>query len=144
VFPIQLPPLRERGGDVELLVAHFLAALNQAEATAKTLSPAALQRLHAHSWPGNVRELRNLVHQAFILADDEIGLEALPAELGGARPAPAGPLVQLKVGLSLDEADRCLIEATLHECGGDKKKAAQILGISLKTLYNRLKAYQAQ
>jgi two-component system response regulator AtoC len=143
VFPLHLPPLRERGDDIELLVQHFLTVLNQREGTAKRCSRAVLQRLRAYSWPGNVRELKNLVHQVFILADEEIDLGCLPQDFGGAE-APAGPSLHLKVGVSLAEADRRLVLATLNECKGDKRRAAEILGISLKTLYNRLKEYQAE
>jgi len=143
VFPIVLPPLRERGEDVELLVDHFLGLLNSAEGTSKALTRVALQRLRAHSWPGNVRELKNLVHQIFILADDDIGVECLPSDLGGSGPQ-SGSSLHIKVGVSLDEAERRLMLATLNECAGDKKKAAQVLGVSLKTLYNRLKVYQVE
>jgi two-component system response regulator AtoC len=143
VFPIQLPPLRERDDDVELLADHFLGLLNAAEGTTKTFTRAALQRLRTHSWPGNVRELKNLVHQIFILADDEIGVECLPAGFGGSGP-DTGPSLHIKVGIALDEAERRLILATLNERGGDKRKAAEVLGVSLKTLYNRLKAYQVE
>jgi len=145
VFPIHLPPLRERGDDVELLADHFLAALNQEESTSKGFSRAARQRLRTYAWPGNVRELKNVVHRAFILADEEVGPESLPAELGGAIPGEVGgPSMQIKVGTSIAEADRRLILATLDQHGWDKRKAAAILGISLKTLYNRLSAYKAQ
>jgi DNA-binding NtrC family response regulator len=141
VFPISLPPLRERGDDVELLADHFLGLLNAAEGTTKALSRAARQRLRAHHWPGNVRELKNLVQQLFILADDEIGVECLPAELGGELPQ-SGASLHVRVGISLDEAERRLVLATLNECAGDKRKAAEILGVSLKTLYNRLNTYR--
>jgi len=143
VFPIVLPPLRERGDDVELLADHFLGLLNSAEGTTKAFTRAALQRLRAHSWPGNVRELKNLVHQIFILADDEIGVECLPSDLGGSG-SQSGSSLHIKVGVSLDEAERRLMLATLNECAGDKKKAAEVLGVSLKTLYNRLKVYQVE
>jgi two-component system response regulator AtoC len=143
VFPLQLPPLRERGDDVELLAYHFLNELNQQEATAKRFSRPVLQRLRAYGWPGNVRQLKNLVHQVFILADDEIDPSCLPQDFGGTDASPA-PSLHLKVGISLAEADRRLVLATLNECGGDKKRAADILGISLKTLYNRLKEYQVE
>jgi DNA-binding NtrC family response regulator len=143
VFPLQLPPLRERGDDVELLAQDFLAQLNTAEGTAKALTRAALQRLRLHRWPGNVRELKNLVHHIFILADEEIGVDCLPSEIGGTETA-SGASLHVKVGISLAEADRRLILATLSECQGDKRTAADVLGISLKTLYNRLKAYQIQ
>jgi DNA-binding NtrC family response regulator len=140
VFPIHLPPLRERGDDVELLAEYFLGLLNSTEGTSKKFTRAALQRLRAHSWPGNVREMKNLVHQIFILADDEIGVECLPQDLGGDGPQ-TGPSLHIKVGVSLDETERRLILATLNECAGDKRKAAEVLGVSLKTLYNRLKVY---
>ena len=143
VFPIVLPPLRERGDDVELLADHFLGLLNTAEGTTKAFTRAALQRLRAHSWPGNVRELKNLVHQIFILADDDIGVECLPPDLGGSGPQ-SGSSLHIKVGVSLDEAERRLMLATLNECAGDKKKAAEVLGVSLKTLYNRLKVYKVE
>jgi two-component system, NtrC family, response regulator HydG len=141
VFPLQLPPLRERGNDVELLADYFLGLLNQAEGTSKKLTREALERLGGHSWPGNVRELKNLIHHTFILADDEIGVECLPSDLGAASTSSPAHL-HVKVGISLAEAERRLILATLHECNGDKKRAAAILRVSLKTLYNRLKLYQ--
>jgi DNA-binding NtrC family response regulator len=142
VFPIHLPPLRERGGDIELLAEDFLAQLNTAEGADKMLTKAAMERLRAHAWPGNVRELKNLVHHAFILADDEIGPNCLPLELAGGGDLSRASL-QLKVGVSLAEADRRLILATLNEFGNDKKKTAEVLGISLKTLYNRINDYKA-
>src|SRR5439155_1547405 len=78
VFPIRLPALRERAGDVELLAGAFLAEFNAAEGTRKGISRAALELLRGHSWPGNVRELKNAVHRAFILADEEISPGHLP------------------------------------------------------------------
>jgi two-component system, NtrC family, response regulator AtoC len=137
VFPIQLPPLRERLEDVELLARQFLVDLNKQEGTEKEFTRAALQRLRGHTWPGNVRELKNLVHRAFILSPETVGLEALPL---GVEPV-ADSSMSVKVGTSLDELERRVILATLEHCEGDKKKAAVILKISLKTLYNRLNAY---
>lgn len=143
VFPIHVPPLRDRGADIDLLSDHFLAALNEAESVAKVFSRAARERLRSHSWPGNVRQLQNLVHHAFILADDEIGPECLPEEIAGANDS-GKPGLNMKVGMSISEANYRLILATLEECGGDKNKAARILGVSLKTLYNRLNAYKTE
>ena len=147
VFPIRLPPLRERTGDVELLVEYFLSQLNEAGGTSKRCTREALARLQAHHWPGNVRELKNLVHRAYILADADIDPSCLPPT--GAAPSGApeagmdGSVLQLKVGCSVAEAERRLILATLDACGGNKEKAAKMLGISLKTLYNRLNEYRA-
>ena len=139
VFPIALPPLRDRREDVDLLAEHFLALLNKEHDTSKEFTRPALNRLRSHHWPGNVRELRNLVHRAFILAEDHIGLDCLPLGV----QESAGSSLALKVGTSLGEAERRLILATLEECEGDKKKAAEVLGISLKTLYNRLNEYKS-
>jgi len=142
VFPIHLPPLRERGEDIVLLAEHFLALLNQTEGADKAFARAAIQKLRGHSWPGNVRELKNVIHQAFILADQEINGNCLPLPLAGDSEDPSQPTLQIKVGTSLGEADRRLILATLDQMGGDKRKVAQILGISVKTLYNRLNEYR--
>ncbi len=147
VFPIELPPLRERGDDVELLAEHFLLLLNQADGTKKRFTRSAMQRLRSHNWPGNVRELKNLVHHAFILADSDIGTECLPLDQtnGVAPPSPgSGNGLQFTVGVSLAEVSRSLILATLEHFGGDKKKTATVLGISLKTLYNRLNEFEPE
>src|SRR5919108_665383 len=138
VFPIHMPPLRERGTDIELLAEHFLSALNKQEATSKKFAPATVAALYAHSWPGNVRELKNYVQRAFILADDVIDPHLAPAAVAAPESAP---LLSVRVGTTLDEVSRRLIEATLAQCGS-KRKAADMLGISLKTLYNRLAAYK--
>jgi DNA-binding NtrC family response regulator len=142
VFPIRLPPLRDREGDLELLALHFLDRLNELHDTKKRIVGAVFERLAEHAWPGNVRELKNVIERAFILADDEITPELLPAELEGAG-APSGPYVRVKVGASLEEAEKRLILATLDQLEGNKKVAAEVLGISLKTLYNRLNSYES-
>lgn len=77
VFPIPLPPLRDRGDDVERLAEHFIGELNAANGMAKRFTSAGVERLRRHAWPGNLRELKNAVHHDFILADKELGLEAL-------------------------------------------------------------------
>lgn len=140
VFPIHLPPLRERGTDIELLAEHFLAELNEQEQANKRFSPEAVAALYAHSWPGNVRELKNYVHRAFILADEVIEAELAPEAF--LQPAHS-PVLTIRIGTPLEEVNRRVMEATLLECGNVKRKAAEMLGISLKTLYNRLAAYNA-
>jgi two-component system response regulator AtoC len=140
VLPVELPPLRERRDDIELLAEYFLDELNKEGGTSKRFTGAALLRLRSHSWPGNVRELRNVIHRAYILAEGDIGLDTLP--LGVAEDTPATGLV-LKVGTSIAEAERRLVLATLEHFEGDKKKTAAMLKISLKTLYNRLNVYHA-
>jgi DNA-binding NtrC family response regulator len=140
VFPIQLPPLRDRGDDIDLLAESFLAELNQAEGTSKRFTPACLARLHQHGWPGNVRELHNTIRRAFILSDEEVGVESLP--VGAAEGAPTVSLTT-RLGSSIAEAERRLILATLEHCAGDKRRAADVLKVSLKTLYSRLNEYKA-
>jgi two-component system, NtrC family, response regulator AtoC len=139
VFPIAMPPLRDRGNDIELLAQHFLEVLNKQENTTKSFAPATLAALYAHTWPGNVRELKNYAQRAYILADEVIEADLAPAAV--AAPDSAS-LLTVRVGSTLDEVSRRLIEATLAECGS-KRKAADMLGISLKTLYNRLAVYKA-
>jgi DNA-binding NtrC family response regulator len=144
VFPILLPPLRERGDDVEQLASHFLAELNREEGTDKQFARSALARLRLHAWPGNVRELRNVVQRAFIVAEETIGADHVPlkAPLVG-EPEGGSPDHGLVVypGTPIAEVERRLILATLEHCDRDKKRAAEALGISLKTLYNRLNEY---
>jgi two-component system, NtrC family, response regulator AtoC len=143
VFPIHLPPVRERGDDIPLLAKHFLEELNVAESTAKTLAPDAIRRLQEYDWPGNVRELANVVRRSYIMADDVVDASCLPPELGRAKRVVSGPTFQVRVGSKIAEMERSLILATLEQCSGTKEEAASMLGISLKTLYNRLREYNA-
>ena len=145
VCQLRVPPLRERGEDAELLANYFLQVLNVEEGTAKRLSPDSGDCLAAYDWPGNVRELRNAVHRAFILAEGDLDLRS-------AIDRPTAPLssigdadcLRIPVGTPLAEAERWMILATLRKCEGNKTRAAALLGVSLKTLYNRLHAYRAQ
>ena len=141
VFPIVLPPLCDREGDVLLLAERFVESLNAAEGTAKRLSAAARECIQTYPWPGNVRELKNQLNRAFIMSEDKIELGDLQAEAAPAATLTPGAKQAPDMGASLDNAERQHILATLEHCGGDKKKAAGILGISLKTLYNRLNQY---
>ena len=143
VFPIAVPPLRTRSDDVEALALHFLAELNQRAPEAKRWTVAALEQLKQNQWPGNVRELRNVVQRAFILCDDEITVDALPVAQAAPFLAAASPVLQFRLGGSIAAAERRVILATLEMEHGDKRKAALVLGISLKTLYNRLGIYRA-
>jgi DNA-binding NtrC family response regulator len=151
VYPIELPPLRERPGDVEILANHFLDALNQKHEKDKVFAPEALERLATHTWPGNVRELRNAIERAFILSGDRIGTERLPVTNGTRPPVPAvveapaeaGLRVRAEVGMTIADVEKRLILATLHDVG-ERKTASELLGISVKTLYNRLKTYEEE
>jgi DNA-binding NtrC family response regulator len=143
VFPIELPPLRARGEDVGLLAEFFLEQVNEREGTRKRLSPRALARLQALSWPGNVRELKNVVERAAILADVTIDAETLPVPPADT-PLSDDTTFEVRVGTPLAEIERRMILATLESLDGNKRRTAEVLGISLKTLYNRLNVYEAQ
>jgi two-component system response regulator AtoC len=115
-LPIPLPPLQERGDDVELLANHFLAELNREEGTEKRFTAPALVRLRSHAWPGNVRELGNVVHRAFIVSDETIGADALPPP-AGAVPAAGeveGGRLLFRPGTRIAEVEKALIVATLE------------------------------
>jgi DNA-binding NtrC family response regulator len=142
VFPVDMPPLRTRGGDVELLAEHFLAELNGQARTQKRLSALARMTLKQHSWPGNVRELKNCIERAFILCDAVLELTPLlpgPAREGA--PAADAERLSIRVGSRIHDMERSLIEATLDYFKGNKRRAADALGCSLKTLYNKLNGY---
>jgi DNA-binding NtrC family response regulator len=146
VFPIVLPPLRERIEDIALLAEHFLAEVNAAEGSAKRFSAEALDKLTTYRWPGNVRELRNAVQRAYVMASkDVIGDEWVPGDgaPSAATPARAAPgaSINMAVGTSIAEAERQLIMATFAHYGHNKERTAAVLGVSLKTLYNRLKEF---
>jgi len=140
VVQVFLPPLRERREDIPLLADYFLkkyAARMQKDV--RIIAADALDQLLAHSWPGNVRELENTLQRAIaVIGGDSIQSFQLTPALGGPpRVGVLGPSVLLPVGTTLAEAENKLVSATLAECGGDKEKAAHLLGISSRTLYRR-------
>jgi two-component system, NtrC family, response regulator AtoC len=148
VFPLLLPPLSERGGDVVLLASSFLAQLNEENHTEKTCTPAALQALSARPWPGNVRELRNAVRRAWILCGDvleagDVAGDGQVAPPAGGQPAGSQDELVVRPGMRIKDVERQLIEATLSHVNGNKHTASDLLGISVKTLYTRLSVYAA-
>jgi DNA-binding NtrC family response regulator len=199
VFPIHVPPLRDRLDDIPLLASNFLELLNEKEGKSIAgFEPEVLQALQQHSWPGNVRELRNVINRAYILAwSDTIALSCLPDELKSKVPSSAAPKIpevpakgptpagqaqaaggvlefsvsettkaaeidrgrsenssqrrsgggdamtlEIPVGTSIEEVEKLLIIRTLELNQGNKPKTAEALGISLKTLYNKLERYE--
>ncbi|MFA5488985.1 MAG: sigma-54 dependent transcriptional regulator [Candidimonas sp.] len=143
VFPINLPPLRERREDITTLADDFLRRLNTRYGQNRYFSQAASAAVTRYDWPGNVRELRNFVRRAFILAEgDELDADTL-LPYGDAGGWSGVHHIHVPLGVTLAEADRMMIMATLEKCGGVRKDTAQLLGISQKTLYNRLDAYAA-
>jgi DNA-binding NtrC family response regulator len=149
VFHVELPPLRVRREDIGALCDALVPQLNKRhECHVSGLDPAALDALHAHDWPGNVRELRNALERAVILAGQGlIRREHLPrftAQAASPEPEPALGSVHLPVGTTVDQAERALIELTLRHTSGNRTRAASILGISIKTLFNKLREYGAE
>ena len=143
VFPIHMPPLRDRGNDIDLLAERFLADLNGQAAAQKRLTALSRMTLRQHSWPGNVRELKNCIERAFILGDQWLELAPLiqkPTADNSAAPDDRERL-DIRVGSPIYDMERSLIEATLEYFQGNKRRAAEALGCSLKTLYNKLNAY---
>lgn len=139
VFAIELPPLRDRRDDVPLLIQRFLNEFNATNGKAvKAVDNEAMQVLEQYPWPGNIRELRNVIERATILADgDFIQLRHLPPLLV-TRGEETLPTMTLTPGTTVDEAERRLILLTLDHTHNNKTRAAEILGISLKTLHNKL------
>jgi two-component system response regulator AtoC len=140
VFPLRLPPLRDRKDDIDILANFFLEDLCGSEKKRKTLTPDAYEKMNSHNWPGNVRELKNALHRAYIMADEEITAECLfdicPPPVG----AKSKKGREITAGMSISEMENKLIDMTLEYCSGNKESAAEMLGVSVKTLYNKLKA----
>ncbi len=141
-FSIELPPLRERREDISHLAQAFLAdAAASHNKPFRHLTPEAMQLLHTYSWPGNIRELKTVIERAVLFCTDN---EIKPAYIEESlKETPSDPgMLSLPVGTSLDEAERALIQKTLRLTRGSKPKAAKLLGISLKTFYNKLQKYK--
>ncbi len=165
VVNLEIPPLKDRPGDILPLAEHFLAKFAEANHVAeRPLAEAARRKLTAHDWPGNVRELENAMHRAVLLSGgDEIGAEAIHVAGhvtgrvaghvaghvagmgdGDGAGASARPAAANLVGKTVAEVERELIIDTLEHCLGNRTHAANILGISIRTLRNKLKQYNAQ
>jgi transcriptional regulator with PAS, ATPase and Fis domain len=146
VFNIHMPPLREHKEDIPVLVELLLAEMGTKHGRkVSAISEAVLNQFNNYSWPGNVRELRNTIERAVIVCDaGVIETKHLPPGFGQAplRTAANDPdAVRLGVGTTVEEAEKMLILKTLEATSNNKTRAAEILGISLKTLHNKLKEY---
>jgi len=163
VFHVHLPPLRERKEDIAAIAESLIGDLNRKhECRVTDISPDVMVARERHNWPGNVRELRNVLERAIILAGEgPIEMKYLPAFLqtgrttaataaAGATPVPERPVeddstcVKFPIGSTVEEAEKGLILRTLEHTRNNKTRAAEILGISLKTLHNKLKEYGAK
>jgi DNA-binding NtrC family response regulator len=139
VFAMELPPLRQRKEDLPLLIQSFLAEFNERNnKKVSALDPAAMRILEQYNWPGNVRELRNVIERAVILSQGEfVDPKHLPPLVTDS-PDVVKPTLSLAPGTTVEEAERRLILMTLEHTRDNKTRAAEILGISLKTLHNKL------
>lgn len=150
ILAIQLPPLRERGQDVDLLAGHFISLLNGRYGSEKRLHPETVAALRRHDWPGNVRELLHVIESAIVVCEGlEIRPEHLPRAVRPAGPSTASSIAPSRYATSthdehiptLLELERIHIERVLSGCGGHRGRAAQLLGISERNLYRKLREY---
>jgi transcriptional regulator with PAS, ATPase and Fis domain len=142
VFSIGLPPLRERREDIPLLVQHFINKYNKEfSKSVNGISRDAMHRLERCLWPGNVRELENTVQRSLVLTDNgrKITEKQLPDRVFGR--SERDDAIYFKLGMTLEEVQKRMIEATLRKCNGNKAAASRMLGITRRTLYNNLVRY---
>ena len=143
VLPVSVPPLRERPGDIPALAAAFLARMRTGRAGPAEITPRAMAALQAYPWPGNVRELRNIVERMAVLAPPgPVDLPSVPPEVRGTAVGEGPPGEGYAPDLALEEVERRHILRVLDANGGNKTRAAEVLGITVRTLYNRLDAYR--
>jgi DNA-binding NtrC family response regulator len=140
VIAVTAPPLRARREDVPLLVDHFLGVYSQKNGKPRLIaSKAALQHLVDHSWPGNVRELENVIERAVVLCrGEQLGLEDLPEHIARGEGTPIVGQITFSVGTTIEQMELVAIKETLRQVRGDKALAAQLLGISIRTIYRKL------
>jgi DNA-binding NtrC family response regulator len=142
VVRVRMPALRERAEDIPLLVEEFIRDFDREHGRKVTgIAPGAMEWIVRHPWPGNVRELKNVV-EGMVVATDErrrLDLSDLPASLRGRRGRAFA--LAVSIGMTVEEAERQLIEATLRHTQGDKPRAAGLLGIGLRTLYRKIERY---
>ncbi len=141
VFTIDLPPLRERHGDILYLCNFYREAFNlELGKKIESITPRAMEVLEKYQWPGNVRELRNVILRGVLTATNQIDLKHLPTNV--IKPGLAQVNITFRPGVPLSEVEKTMIIQTLKAVRGNKLKAASILGISRRSLYNKLEEYQ--
>jgi Nif-specific regulatory protein len=135
VVKITIPPLRKRRKDIPLLINYFLQQYSQSKNLEVTRE--AMKKLTEYQWPGNIRELQNAISYAVVMSGErKIGINDLPPEIVSRTPFP-----HIKYGMSISEMEKALIKLTIEGLAGNRKEAARILGISLRTLHNKIKDY---
>lgn len=142
VFPISLPSVRHRAGDVSLIVDYFLKQFNLIyQKNILGVSPECINRMESYAWPGNVREIKNVVHRAVVMCSGEVLLpEHLPKRFFSETPDP--PTVSIRVGSTIEEAEKEMIAHTLTWTNNNRLRSAAILGITRRTLYNKIDKYK--
>ncbi len=145
-FPLAMPPLRSHPSDIPLLAQRFLDRFNRRHGTHRRFAPDATNRLMAHDWPGNVRELKHVIHRAWVMSGDEleIGRQQPLNSLGSMHAARDPNAMPFRVGMTIEEMERQMLLRTLAHFDNDKTRTAEALGISLKTIYNKLSRYQSE
>jgi len=141
VFMISIPPVRERHGDIPLLVSHFLKRFNAAyNKTIAGISPESIGAMESYPWPGNVREIKNVIHRAVVMCDGSILMpDHLPERIrSGTKESQE---ITIPIGVTLQDCEKRMIIHTLKFTGDNKRRAAEILGISRRALYNKLERY---
>jgi len=141
VFRIDMPPLRDRGGDVVLLIDEFIKRFNRSfRKNIVGVAPECISLLESYNWPGNVRELKNVIQRAVLVCEGQVLLpEHLPPRF---RPGePVSPKISFEIGTPLDQVEREMIIRTLATAKNNRKRAAELLGISRRALYNKLKKH---
>jgi two-component system NtrC family response regulator len=148
-FPVVLPPLRERLEDLPALVSFLIDTLNdELQTSVRGLSPGVMERLLAHTWPGNVRELKNVLRREMVMAespvldDVELSVDATTSttDAGPARQSGTAPLAE-RIRSAMEEVERAAIREAMEKHGGHRERAAADLGISRRSLFNKLRRY---
>jgi DNA-binding NtrC family response regulator len=144
VFRISLPPLSKRYGDIPLLVSNFIAQFSTELGLAvKGISSDVLQSLEAYEWPGNIRELKNVIHRAVLMCEgNTIEIEHLPGRFK--KQIKKKPTIEFDIGTSLEEVERSMILRALELSENNRKAAAELLGISRRAIYNKLKKHDIE
>ena len=145
VFSINLPPLRDRLGDIPILTEALIRQLNKKhDKNVKGTTDRVLKMFSTHNWPGNVRELRNVVERSLIVCDKDLIEDKHLPVLEQREVAPSSNSLAIPVGTTVAEAEKQLIYKTLEFTENNKTRAAEILGVSLKTLHNKLNLYDSE
>ncbi|MEI7035315.1 sigma-54 dependent transcriptional regulator [Fulvimonas yonginensis] len=141
-FPLAMPPLREHASDIPLLAQHFLDRLNERYGTKRRFAPDAMRRLLTYDWPGNARELKHAVQRAWVMSGDELDMKIAQPPQYPLHQAHDHGTMPFRIGMTIEEMEKQMLLRTLAHFDNDKTRTAEALGVSLKTIYNKLSRYQ--